>query len=55
MKKDASKLMTEEKFWEIIENSEHGNDLNECLEPLSEDELFGFRYWWEYFRNISYK
>lgn len=55
MKKDASKLMTEEKFWEIIENSEHGNDLNECLAPLSEDELFGFRYWWEYFRNISYK
>lgn len=55
MKKEASKLMTEEKFWTVIESSHRGRDLKECLTPLSEDELFGFRYWWEYFLNLSYK
>lgn len=53
--KEASKLMTEEKFWSIIENSHRGRDLKECLTQLSEDELFGFRYWWEYFCHMSYK
>lgn len=47
--------MTEEKFWTIIENSDCGRNLKECLTPLSEEELFGFRYWWEYFCNLSYK
>lgn len=55
MKKDASKLITEENFWTIIENSNQGRNLKECLTPLSEEELFGFRYWWEYFCHISYK
>ncbi len=55
MKKDASKLMTEEQFWTIIENSNRGRNLKECLTPLSEEELFGFRYWWIHFRHISYK
>jgi len=35
MKKDASKLMTEEQFWTIIENSNRGRNLKECLTPLS--------------------
>ena len=55
MTKEASKLMTEEKFWTIIENSNRGRNLKECLTPLSEEELFGFRYWWEYFCSLSYK
>lgn len=55
MTKEASKLMIEEKFWTIIENSNRGRNLKECLTPLSEEELFGFRYWWEYFCNLSYK
>lgn len=55
MKKEVSKLMTEEKFWTIIENSNCGRNLKACLTPLSEEELFGFRYWWEYFCNLSYK
>lgn len=55
MGKDASKLMTERTFWSIIENSDRGHDLEECLSPLSEDELFGFRYWWDYFVHKTYK
>lgn len=55
MKKDASQLMTENKFWTIIENSNRGRKLNEYLTPLSEEELFGFRYLWEYFCKLSYK
>ena len=55
MKKDASKLMTEDRFWSLIEESDHGRNLIECLRPLSEDELFGFRYWWDYFCHVSYK
>ena len=33
--------MSEEKFWTIIENSNRGRKLKECLTPLSEEELFG--------------
>ena len=55
MKKDASKLMTEEKFWTIIGESDRGRKLKESLTSLSEEELFGFRYWWEYFCKLSYK
>lgn len=47
--------MTEEQFWTIIENSNRGRNLKECLTPLSEEELFGFRYWWIHFCHISYK
>ena len=47
MKKDAAQLMIEEKFWTIIENSNRGRNLKEGLTTLSEEELFGFRYWWE--------
>ena len=49
MKKDPSKLMTEGRFWSIIEDSNHGRRLKECLAPLSEDELFGYMYWWTHF------
>lgn len=47
--------MTEEQFWTIIENSDRGRKLKECLTPLSEEELFGFRYWWIYLCHLSYK
>ncbi len=55
MKKDPSKLMTESRFWSIIEDSNHGRRLKECLAPLSEDELFGYMYWWTHFCNMSYR
>lgn len=55
MKKDPSKLMTEGRFWSIIEDSNHGRRLKECLAPLSEDELFGYMYWWTHFCNMSYR
>ena len=47
MKKDAAQLMIEEKFRTIIDNSNRGRNLKECLITLPEEELFGFRYWWE--------
>lgn len=47
--------MKEEKFWGFIEKFHSGKDLKECLAPLSEEDLFGFRYWWEYFCNLSYR
>lgn len=47
--------MREEKFWQIIEDSSRGQLLKDILNPLPEDELFGFRYWWEYFCNLSYR
>lgn len=54
-KKDVTTLLTEEKFWNLIGESQSADDLYEKLSPLSEDELFGFRYWWEHFCNISYR
>lgn len=47
--------MTEDMFWNLIEDSCCGQNLKECLNPLTEEELFGFRYWWEYFHGISYR
>lgn len=54
MKKLASTLLTEERFWEIIENSNKGKDLELELSKLSEDEIFGYKYWWIYFNRQSY-
>ncbi len=54
-KKDASKLMTEDRFWELIGNSKSPDSLYDRLSSLSEDELFGYRYWWEHFCDISYR
>ncbi len=54
-KKDASKLMTEDKFWNLIGNPQSPDSLYDRLSPLSEDELFGFSYWWEHFHDISYR
>jgi len=55
MKKVASTLLTEERFWEIIEKSDKGRRLGEELSKLSEDEIMGYHYWWLHFCNISYK
>ena len=44
MKKVASTLLTEERFWQIIENSDKGRQLNGELSKLSEDEIMGYRY-----------
>lgn len=55
MKKDASKLMTQERFWALIEQSNKGETLEETLHHLSDDELFGYYYWWRHFYAISYQ
>ena len=54
MKKLASALLTEERFWEIIENSNKGQELAKELSKLSEDEIFGYKYWWIHFHRQSY-
>ena len=41
MKKDASKLMSEEKFWTIIENSNRGRKLKECLTLFPKKNCLG--------------
>lgn len=47
--KKVSSLLTQDQFWGIIDNSDKGSKLEELLEKLSEDELFGYDYWWNYF------
>jgi len=54
MKKVASTLLTEEQFWDIIENSNKGQNLEAELSKLSEDEIWGYSYWWNYFHRKSY-
>ncbi len=55
MKKDASKFLSEEAFWTIIADSDRGRNLKQCLTALSDEELFGFEYWWRTFMSASYK
>jgi hypothetical protein len=55
MKKSVRNLLTEERFWEIIENSQCGERLNAGLEKLTEDEILGFIYWWDYYVNETYR
>lgn len=54
-KKDASQLMTEENFWKMIDDSKTSIQLRDALSLLSEDNLFGFTYWWNHFSAISYR
>lgn len=54
IKKDASKLISENRFWEIIEKSDKGRNLVDVLSRLAVDEIFGYRYWWNYFVRLSY-
>ena len=54
MKKLAATLLTEERFWEIIESSNKGRDLESELSKLSEDEILGYKYWWFHFHRQSY-
>jgi len=54
IKKLVSSLLTEEQFWEIIEKSNKGNDLKAELSKLSKEEIFGYKYWWDYFHMESY-
>jgi len=54
MKKPVSSLLTREQFWDIIEKSNKGNDLKNELSRLSQEEIFGYRYWWDYFHAESY-
>ena len=49
MKTLVSTLITEERFWEIIEKSDKGFLLEDELRMLSKDELMGYWYWWLYF------
>ncbi|EAE2093192.1 DUF4240 domain-containing protein [Listeria monocytogenes] len=52
--KKVSSLLTKDQFWGIIDNSDKGSKLEELLEKLNEDELFGYDYWWNYFHKKSY-
>lgn len=52
--KKVSSLLTQDQFWGIIDNSDKGSKLEELLEKLSEDELFGYDYWWNYYHKKSY-
>lgn len=54
LKKDVSTLITEDRFWDIIERSEKGDKLVDILSELTVDEIFGYRFWWEHFVRISY-
>ena len=54
MKKLVSSLLSEERFWEIINKSNKGERLKEELSKLSEEEIFGYKYWWDYFHAESY-
>ena len=50
----ASTFLSEDYFWSIIENSDKGKNLANELEKLSEKELLGYVYWWDYFHIKSY-
>jgi hypothetical protein len=52
--KSVSSLLTEERFWEIIEKSDKCNNLESELSKLSEEEILGFQYRWNYFHRKSY-
>lgn len=54
VRKDVSTLITEDRFWDIIERSEKGDKLVDVLSELTVDEIFGYRFWWEHFVRISY-
>jgi len=54
MKKSVSSLLTQDQFWEIIEKSNKGKYLKSQLMQLSQQELFGYRYWWDVFHVQSY-
>jgi hypothetical protein len=53
-KKMLSTLLTEEQFWTIIENSDKCRNLENELNKLTEEEFFGYHYWWDYFHLKSY-
>jgi len=55
VKKLASSLLTEDRFWKIIENSNKGENLSEEIHKLTEDEIMGYQYWFDYFHFKSYK
>jgi len=55
MKKLVSTLLTKDEFWGIISRSDNGKNLSGELRQLSEDELFGYLYWWHYFSRQAYK
>lgn len=53
--KQAKTLMTQDEFWSIIAKSDKGENLHEVLSKFSDDKIFGYCYWWDYFHTISYK
>ena len=54
MKKSVSTLLSEEQFWTILEDSDRGKNLESELDKLTEDEIFGYTYWWNHFHRQSY-
>ncbi|MCL2353780.1 MAG: DUF4240 domain-containing protein [Defluviitaleaceae bacterium] len=55
MKKLVSSLLTKDQFWSIIEKSNHGKNLKDELAKLTQEELLGYKYWWDYLHAESYK
>lgn len=55
MATEAKNLISQERFWELIEKSNKGENLDEVLSELTDNEIFGYSYWWNYFNAISYK
>lgn len=55
VRKDASPLITEDRFWDIIERSEKGEKLVDVLCQLTVDEIFGYRFWWAFCPYLLYR
>lgn len=53
--KNAKNLISQERFWDLIEKSNKGENLHEVLSELTDNEIFGYVYWWNYFHIVSYK
>ena len=48
-------MLSEEKFWDIIEKSDCGKELADQIGSFTDDELIGFNYWWDYFSHKLYR
>lgn len=55
MNLNAKDYISEQEFWNIIEQSEKGKNLEHILMPLTRQEIIGYVYWWIYFNKISYR
>jgi hypothetical protein len=54
MIKLATNLITEDYFWQIVNESNLGETLTEALQKLTEEQLIGYCYWFSYYMNKTY-